>query len=158
MEKKLGQRRKRLYSSGKEALFYITVSFTTLRVQHCPCAVKASKPLESEKYMYNCSCICFILTKKLLQIRSEEAIFKKKANEATNRVVSPAEMLSSYSGRLHVTVYQIMSYVTQKVPHSRLARLVVGPFWAWIWTGGGPSVHWGKRRGIQDDSTVKGDN
>lgn len=27
-------------------------------------------------------------------------------------------------------------------PHSRLARLVVGPFWAWIWTGGGPSVHW----------------
>lgn len=25
--------------------------------------------------------------------------------------------------------------------HSRLARLVVGPFWAWNWTGGGPSVH-----------------
>lgn len=25
--------------------------------------------------------------------------------------------------------------------HSKLARLVVGPFWAWIWTGGGPSVH-----------------
>lgn len=24
--------------------------------------------------------------------------------------------------------------------HSKLARLVVGPFWAWIWTGGGPSV------------------
>lgn len=30
----------------------------------------------------------------------------------------------------------------QEAPHSRLARLVVGPFWAWIWTGGGPSVHW----------------
>lgn len=33
------------------------------------------------------------------------------------------------------------------VLHSRLARLVVGPFWAWIWTGGGPSVHWKKTNG-----------
>lgn len=27
------------------------------------------------------------------------------------------------------------------VLHRRLARLVVGPFWAWNCTGGGPSVH-----------------
>lgn len=30
--------------------------------------------------------------------------------------------------------------------HSKLARLVVGPFWAWIWTGGGPSVHYRTER------------
>lgn len=31
--------------------------------------------------------------------------------------------------------------VSVTVFHRRLARLVVGPFWAWNCTGGGPSVH-----------------
>lgn len=130
MEKKLGQRRKRLYSSGKEALFYITVSFTTLRVQHCPCAVKASKPLESEKYMYNCSCICFILTKKLLQIRSEEAIFKKKLMKRRTELCRPPKCFQA-------TVVGCMWRCTRKC-HMWHRRFLIAGLQDWLLGHSGP--------------------
>lgn len=47
-----------------------------------------------------------------------------------------------------------MKQVLKPLVHSRLARLVVGPFWAWNCTGGGPSVHW-KEDGGKAEHKVK---
>lgn len=78
-------------------------------------------------------------------------------NELNGNLPNDSAALSfqfHYCPFLHLTLQQLLPFGLFLAPgsssvrsleglsQSRLARLVVGPFWGWNCTGGSPSVHW----------------